>query len=122
MQERAGMNALMIRRVLLAMLIAASGAFAPGCVVEDEVAPPAYADGSEPMYYDGRVVYYDDGGRPFYYVDGAGVWIPPTVALYPALVAHWHAYGPAHRAWAGRYGHVYRSYRGGGSRGGGRHR
>ena len=91
-----------------------SGALASGCYVEDDeppAAPPA-VEGYEPMYYDGAVVYYDDVGRPYYYGEGgAVVWIPPSVAIYPALVGHWRSYGPGYRRWYAVHGYRYRRYR-----------
>jgi hypothetical protein len=80
-----------------------------GCYVETE--PPVVAEGYTPQYYDGYVVYYDAGGRPFYYVNGGVMWVPPTSPYYVGLVNHWHAYGPAYGRWYGRYGGRYRGYR-----------
>ena len=91
------------------MLVIAEAA--SSCYVE-EVPPPAYAYGYEPAYYDGYVVYYDDVGRPYYYVDGAVVWIAPGVPEYPRLVAHWRTYGPAYHPWYVHDGYRYRGYRG----------
>jgi hypothetical protein len=84
-----------------------------GCVVEDDVPPPpppGYAD-YEPAYYDGYVVYYDDVGRPYYYANGAVLWISPGAPEYVGLVHHWRVYGPAYHRWYVRYGHGYRGYR-----------
>ncbi|HEY4014474.1 MAG TPA: hypothetical protein VGM06_14130 [Polyangiaceae bacterium] len=76
----------------------------------DDGPPPAYAEGYEPEYYDGHIVYYDDVGRPFYYGAGAVVWIPPTAPLYGVYVSHWHHYGPAYRNWNTHYGYRYHGY------------
>jgi hypothetical protein len=115
-------------RCLLVSTVLAS---ASGCYVSDAPPPPpataVVADGYEPQYYDGYVVYYDDGGRPFYYSDGAVVWVPVTSPYYGGYVNHWHAYGPAYRSWYANHGATYRAYRqpegrrvyGGGYRGGG---
>jgi len=81
-----------------------------GCYVE-EVPPPAYAEGYVPAYYDGYVVYYDGVGRPYYYLNGAVAWVPPSSPFYIGLVNHWHAYGPAYPRWYARYGYGYRGYR-----------
>jgi hypothetical protein len=95
------------RALVLAVAIACSGAFASGCIVE-EVPPAAY--GYEPAYYDGYVVYYDDFGRPYYYVNGAAVWVSPGAPEYVVLVGHWRHYGPAYHHWYAHYGYRYRAY------------
>ena len=101
------------RTISLAILVVVSVSLSSACIVEEPPPPPpVYADGYEPMYYDGYVVYYDDLGRPYYYADGAVVWISPAVPLYAALVAHWRAYGPAYHRWYSHYGYRYRGYRG----------
>ena len=87
--------------------------FAPlssACYAE-AVPAPAYADGYEPQYYDGYVVYYDGYGRPFYHVNGAVYWVPPSSPFYGGYVNHWHSYGPAYGRWYGHYGVRYRGYR-----------
>jgi hypothetical protein len=99
-----------IRCFVVAALAAGAGQSLSGCVVEGP--PPAYAEGYEPVYYDGYVVYYDGYGRPYYYANGAVLWVPPTAAVYPGLVAHWHTYGPAYSRWYARGGYRYRGYRG----------
>ncbi len=96
----------------MAVLAATACSFGTGCYVEDESPPPAYVAEYEPMYYDGYVVYYDDVGRPYYYVDGAVVWVPPTSPLYIGLVHHWRVYGPAYHRWYAHYGYRYHGYRG----------
>lgn len=93
---------------LLALGLLGSG----GCYVESGlIAAPEYAYGYPPVYYDGYVVYYDGLGRPYYHVNGAVVWIPPTARIYPALVTHWRAYRPAYHHWYHQRGHEYRTYR-----------
>ena len=84
-----------------------------GCYAEPvgTIPPPEYAYGYAPTYYDGYVVNYDDAGRPFYYVNGAVVWVPATAPAYPGLVAHWRAHGPAYREWHAHVGPTYRGYR-----------
>lgn len=83
-----------------------------GCYAETGmIAAPEYAYGYPPVYYHGYVVYYDDVGRPYYYVNGAAVWVPSTVRVFPALVRHWRTYRPAYRHWYHNSGHRYRSYR-----------
>jgi len=70
-----------------------------------------YADGYEPQYYDGYVVYYDGYGRPYYYADGAAYWIPPASPYYRGYVTHYRMYRPAYYRWYGHYGYRYRSWR-----------
>jgi hypothetical protein len=105
------MSPRILRSVLLASVVAGLAAASSACYVEDEGPPPAYAEGYEPMYYDGYVVYYDDVGRPYYYVNGAVLWVPPTSPVYVGLVNHWHMYGPAYRHWYAYHGYRYRGYR-----------
>lgn len=82
------------------------------CVAETGlITAPAFEYGYAPIYYDGYIVYFDTAGRPYYYVNGAVVWIPPTVRIYPALVRHWRAHRPAYGQWYRHRGHEYRSYR-----------
>lgn len=81
-----------------------------GCYVE-EAPPPAYADGYQPQYYDGYVVYYDGVGRPYYYANGAVVWVPPTSPFYLGLVNHWRYNRGAYYRWYGNRGYRYRGYR-----------
>jgi hypothetical protein len=84
-----------------------------GCYVEPD--SPVVAEGYEPQYYDGRLVYYDDVGHPFYYEGGAQVWVPVGSPYYYGYVNHWRTYGPAYRRWYGAYGYRYRGW--GGNRG-----
>jgi hypothetical protein len=98
------------RVLTLAVLIAAIATPGLACYVE-EVPPPVYVEGYEPGFYDGYVVYYDDVGRPFYYVNGVVVWISPGSPHYWPLVHHWRVYGPAYHHWYVHYGYRYRRYR-----------
>ncbi len=101
-----------IRSAVLVALMSGLGVMASGCYVDAE--PPVYAENGvsyQPQYYDGYVVYYDEGGRPYYYNGGAVYWIPPTSPYYSVYVNHWRYYGPAYRGWYARYGARYRGYR-----------
>ncbi len=80
------------------------------------VAPPVVAEGYDPQYYDGYVVYYDAVGRPFYYVGGAVVWVPPTSPFYIGLTDHWRGHRAEYARWHERYGARYRGYRDNGRR------
>ncbi len=100
-----------VRSLVLAIGLAALAPFASGCVVED-VPPPGYAEGYQPEYYNGYVVYYDDGGRPYYYANGAVVWIPATDPLYVRYVNHWRIYGSYYPRWYAHYGYRYHGWHG----------
>jgi hypothetical protein len=100
--------------LIVAALMAALGTGSVACEVEEE-GPPAYG-GYSPEYYDGHVVYFDDGGRPFYYEGGGAVWIPASSPFYVRYVNHWHTYGPAYHGWYVHHGYRYRGYHGRGRR------
>lgn len=96
---------------ILAALSLGATPLVAGCYAETvETAPPPN-DGYEPQYYDGYVVYYDDGGRPFYYVNGGVVWVPESAPVYVGLREHWRVHRDAYVRWHGRYGARYRTYR-----------
>jgi hypothetical protein len=97
------------RCVLVGLLTACTAVSGSACYVE-ELPPPVYADGYQPQFYDGYVVYYDDVGTPFYYQDGVAVWVPRASPLYGVYVNHWHTYGFEYRNWYAHHGHRYRSY------------
>ena len=97
------------RRSFLLGLACAAVVPLAGCYVDGP--EPVYAEGYAPQYYDGYVVYYDDIGRPYYYVNGAVVWVPPGSPFYPGLVGHWRTYHPAYRRWYVHRGYRYRGYR-----------
>jgi hypothetical protein len=73
--------------------------------------PPEYVEGYEPPFSDGYVVYYDEVGRPYYYENGAVVWIAPGSPAYARFAYHWRLYGPAYRRWYAHHGYRYRAYR-----------
>jgi hypothetical protein len=100
------------RTLLLSGLLATFVPFGTACYAEEEVPAPEYADvGYAPQYYDGYVVYYDDAGHPYYYVNGGVYWVPPSSPFYVGLVGHWRRFGPGYHRWYGRYGYRYRGYR-----------
>lgn len=110
------MDMLPIRRFVGVAVLAGAASVMSGCYAAVEPAPvyttsAVVADGYEPAYYDGYVVYYDDVGHPYYYGGGGEiVWIPASSPRYVALVNHWHAHGPAYRRWYAHDGYRYRSY------------
>jgi hypothetical protein len=95
------------------LVVALSTALIPtgsACYVEGPEVP-VHGDGYDPQFYDGYVVYYDDVGRPFYYTDGAAVWVPVGSPFYAGLVNHWRMHRPAYNSWHAHYGNRYRTYR-----------
>ena len=101
----------MLRNLIVVAVLAGSLAVT-GCYVET-VGPEGVAVGNygyEPMYYNGYMVYYD-GGRPFYYMNGAVAWISPMDPFYNTYIGHYRTYGPAYARWHAAYGARYRSYR-----------
>lgn len=97
-----------LRYGMVALLLSTAGLVTQGCYVEAE---PVYAEGYQPAFYNGYLVYYDAGGRPFYYERGVPVFVPVTSPFYIGLVNHWHTYGPAYGRWYAHYGARYRGYR-----------
>lgn len=64
-----------------------------------------------PLYYEGYVVFYDDGGRPYYYRDGRTVFVPTTYRMYNNYVSHWRTHRANYGRWyreRGRHQHAYR--------------
>ncbi len=57
-------------------------------------------------------MYYDGYGRPYYYANGAQIWISPGSPYYATYYDHWRAYGPAYNRWYAGDGYRYRNYRG----------
>ena len=99
-----------IIKLVLAAALATAACTVSGCYVEAEP-PVVVADGYQPVYYDGYIVYYDTYGHPYYYANGVSVWVPPASPYYGLYVRHYRAYGPAYRVWYGGYGYRYRAYR-----------
>ncbi|HEY1697108.1 MAG TPA: hypothetical protein VGG39_33340 [Polyangiaceae bacterium] len=108
------MRMLSLRSFALASAMVAFVPLGSACYVDEDVPPAEYAaeDGYEPPTYDGYVVYYDDVGRPFYYVNGGVAWIPATSPFYVGYVNHWRTYGPAYHRWYAAHGYAYRGWRG----------
>jgi hypothetical protein len=98
------------------ILAAAVAAFAPlvsGCYAELEPPESVYAEGEgyRPMYYDGYIVYFDTGGRPYYYTNGTVFWVPRESPYYGAYVGHYRTYWRTYRTWYTRGGYRYHYYR-----------
>jgi hypothetical protein len=104
------MKASRLIRTVLAVAVCIIASMSSGCYAE-AVPAPAYADGYEPQYYDGYVVYYDGYGRPFYNVNGAVYWVQPSSPFYIGLTTHWRGHRAEYGRWYGHYGYRYRGYR-----------
>lgn len=102
------MGMVTLRKVLVAIALATTPCLA-GCYAD--AAYPVEAEGWQPQYYDGYMVYYDQGGQPFYYVNGAAVWIPQSSPYYAQFNGYWRANPYAYSRWHARYGASYHSYR-----------
>jgi hypothetical protein len=102
-----------LRTVILAAAVAAFAPLVSGCYAEMEPPESVYVEegGYHPMYYDGYVVYFDGGGRPYYYVNGSVYWVPRSYAYYGAYVAHYNTYWRSYRTWYARGGYRYHYYR-----------
>lgn len=60
----------------------------------------------EPLYDDDdHVVYFNDEGRPVYYVNGVLFLIPPTHPRYSVYVDHYHHHSARYYRWYRRHGH-----------------
>jgi hypothetical protein len=84
-----------IRGLALVAVMAGLVPMASGCYAEVDT-PPEYAEGYQPQFYDGYVIY----------------WVPQSSPLYVGYVNHWRTYGVAYRGWYAHRGYRYRAYRG----------
>jgi len=100
---------------LLVMLILVGGlsTVSTGCVVgvSEPAEPTVNTSYYTPMYYNGAVVYYSAAGLPYYYLNGAAVYIPRTYYGYNRYYSHWSANRVYYSRWYRARGHRYRSYR-----------
>jgi hypothetical protein len=93
--------------------VGAAGAVMGGCVVGvSEPAEPVVATSYyRPLYYNGALVYYSDAGLPYYYVNGAAVYIPRTYVGYGRYYNHWRVNRAYYHRWYRSRGYRYRRYR-----------
>lgn len=105
-------------KAIILVLAGALGFSSVGCTLRGVAyARPASATIAtyEPMYHDGYVVYYDDGGAPYYYVDDRVYYVPRTHASFNLYVGHYskhrHSYKTWHRNEGPRYRKVHRNDR-----------
>jgi hypothetical protein len=101
---------------LFAAFVITEAAVTSGCTVYSDPVPAApVAEVYSPAYYNGSVVYYDEGGSPYYYSDAHEVvYVPRTYAHYDVLVGGYRSHGPAYHAWYRAHGGgrvVVRHYR-----------
>lgn len=94
----------------LGALLALGGCFPPPGVTV-RASGPVVAAGYTPQYYNGYVVYYDDYGRPMYYMNGAPVYVPSSHPHYGVYVSHYNTYRPHYNNWYRTHGVQYRTYR-----------
>ncbi len=104
------MNTFLLRKLAVVAALALAPAGSTACTVE-ELPPPGYEADYEPQYYDGYVVYYDDVGRPYYYMDGSVVWVSPGSPYYHPLVGYWRLHARGYHRWYAYRGYRYRGYR-----------
>jgi len=64
-----------------------------------------------PLYYNGYVVYYDNVGRPMYYVNGTRYYVPRTYASYGRYVSYYRTHRRHYYRWYRARGRRYRGYR-----------
>lgn len=97
---------------MLMALVGATSMLGTGCYVSAAPAEPVVATSYyTPLYYNGYVVYYDDVGRPVYYVGGARYYIPATYVGYHRYTDHYRVHRVHYARWYGARGHRYRTYR-----------
>lgn len=65
--------------------------------IEDEYA------GWSPEYYDGYLVYFDENGTPYYYMNGQLVYVPRAWDGYTRVVTRYKSHGTHYRNWHKRY-------------------
>jgi hypothetical protein len=122
-----------IKRIgLMLALVGAFGMSSSGCFVSTSAEPAVATNYYTPLYYNGYVVYYDNFGRPIYYVNGAMYYVPSTYMYYGRYVSYYNTHRAYYHRWYRARGMRYRSYRRGhragrrsgraGRRGGGGHR
>lgn len=93
----------------------ATAALGTGCQVRvvERPRPAAAVVEYEPLYYHDYVVYYDDAGLPYYWLDGRVVHVSSVDPEYGVLVRHYRAHGAAYHRWYrvhGRYHYVKREH------------
>jgi hypothetical protein len=72
---------------------------------------PVASAGYAPLYYLGYPVFYDDLGRPIYYVDGAVVYVPTRHPRYRVFIHHYRHNPHRYRRWYRTHGRRFPRHR-----------
>ena len=102
-----------VNRMIVALaLVGAVGVVSAGCFVPADgySGPMVRTNYYQPMYYNGYLVYYSDAGVPYYYYNGAVVYVPRTYVGYNRYYSHWRGNRVHYRRWYRHRGHRYRRY------------
>ena len=104
------MKLALLRKIVLPLvLLTFAGLAWSGCILRPRaiyVGPPVEY-GYTPLLYNGYVVYYDQGGIPFYWYSGGRIFIPMGQRGY--YVDHYHSHNHAYWRWHKHRGKHYRS-------------
>src|SRR5438067_664409 len=98
-----------VRRIIVSALIACAP-LAAGCASQDAEYPANEYEGYQPIYHEGRVVYYDGAGAPYYYNGGRTVYIERGSPYYGRYETHYRTYGPRYQNWYRARGYRYHGY------------
>jgi hypothetical protein len=99
--------------LVMLMLVGGMGAVSGSCFVgvSEPAEPVMHTSYYRPLYYQGYPVYYSTVGLPYYYVNGAMVYIPRTYVGYGRYYNHWRVNRIHYRRWYRARGYRYRRYR-----------
>ena len=107
-------------KAIILIFAAALGFSSIGCTVSGYARPASATITTssgyyQPMYHDGRVVYYDDGGAPYYYEGDRVQYVPRNHASFNLYVGHYNKNRSSYKTWhrneGPRYRKVYRNDR-----------
>lgn len=99
--------------LVMLMLVGGMGMVSSSCVVgvSEPAEPTLHTSYYRPLYYQGYPVYYSAAGLPYYYVNGAAVYIPRTYVGYGRYYNHWRVNRVYYNRWYRARGYRYRRYR-----------
>jgi len=99
--------------LVMLTLVGGMGAVSSGCVVgvSEPAEPVLHTSYYKPMYYQGYPVYYSAAGLPYYYVNGAAVYIPRTYVGYARFYNHWRINRIHYNRWYRHRGYRFRRHR-----------
>ena len=99
--------------LVMLMLVGGMGMVSSSCVVgvSEPAEPTLHTSYYRPLYYQGYPVYYSAAGLPYYYVNGATVYIPRTYVGYNRYYNHWRVHRVHYRRWYRSRGYRYRRHR-----------